>query len=113
MALIPHFFHYIQFNLLVNKLKGRQVIFTITIAIILTIGWVKYVYVKTVRPIASVQPGFQFTIAGFNCTSFFSSRTLGIPDMNFLILTVRYFIARQCVAQREMRIHTVPCQKST
>ena len=59
MALIPHHFHYIQFNLLVNKLKSRQVVFTITIAIIFTIAGVKYVYVKTVRPIASVLPGFQ------------------------------------------------------
>ena len=33
MALIPHYFHYIQFNLLVNKLKSRQVVFTITTSI--------------------------------------------------------------------------------
>ena len=37
MVLIPHYFHYIQFNL----------------------AGVKYVYVKTVRLIASVQPGFR------------------------------------------------------
>ena len=60
MALIPHHFHYIQFNLLVNKLKSRQAV-TITIAIIFTIAGVKYEYVKTVRPIASVLPGFQYS----------------------------------------------------
>ena len=61
MALIPHYFHYIQFNLLVNKLKSRQVVFTIIIAIIFTVAGVKYVCVKTVRQIASVQPGFQYS----------------------------------------------------
>ena len=45
MAQIPHYF--LQFNLLV---QSRQVGFTITIAIIFTIAWVKYVYVKTVHP---------------------------------------------------------------
>ena len=60
-------FHYIQFNLLVNKLKSRHVVFTIALAIIFTTAGVKYVYVKTVRPIASVLLGFQFTIAGFDC----------------------------------------------
>ena len=51
MALIPHYFHYIQFNLLVNKLKNRQVDFTNTIAIIFTID------VKTVSTARfSVQP---------------------------------------------------------
>ena len=58
---MAHYFPYIQFNLLVNKFKSRQVVFTITIAIIFTIAGVKYVYVKTVRPIASVLPGFQFS----------------------------------------------------
>ena len=28
---MAHYFHYIQFNLLLNKLKSRQVVFTITI----------------------------------------------------------------------------------
>ena len=46
MALIPHYFHYTQFNLLVNKLKSRQVVFTISIAIIFTVAGVKYVCVK-------------------------------------------------------------------
>ena len=51
---MAHYFHYIQFNLLANKLNSCQVVFAITIAIILTIAGVKYVYVKTVCPIASV-----------------------------------------------------------
>ena len=35
---MAHYFHYIQFNLLVNKLKSRQVV---AIAIIFTIAGVK------------------------------------------------------------------------
>ena len=70
MALIPHYFHYIQFNILVYKLKSHQVVFTITIA------GVEYVYVKTVRPIASDQYSRVFSTAGFTITVVWLHRTM-------------------------------------
>ena len=53
LAPIHHYFHYIQFNLLANKLKSLQAAFPITIAIIFTIARVKYMCVETVCPIPS------------------------------------------------------------
>ena len=46
LILILYYFHYNQFNLLVNKLKSLPAIFTITIAII---AKVKYMCRETVR----------------------------------------------------------------
>ena len=47
----PHYFHYIQFNLLANKLKSLRAVFTITIAIIFTIARVKYMCVEKVEKV--------------------------------------------------------------
>ena len=60
MAPMPYYFRYIQFNLLVNKLKSRQAVFAIAIAIaiIFTIAGVKYVYAQYAQSLQYSRPGY-------------------------------------------------------